>query len=319
MRHSQIATPLLATLVLASPAYAVDGVIEINQARALTGGVTATDTPGFPVTIDAAGSYRLTSNLSLATAATEGIRIAGLSGSNVTVDLNGFEIACDTCASASSGNGIRSDTNNTTIRNGTVRNVGNNGVWLLGTQNRVDNVRVIDAHGLGIRIESRDCSVTNTTAVGNALTGIAAGEGCLIAGNVSSDNGGHGIFVSEKSTIHNNVARSNLGTGIVCQSESCMIEGNTSANNSGAGINAEFYSVVTNNIANNNGSFGIDIRRGVVRGNSVTGNASFGLNGDTGTGYGGNSFTNNGGVGNQVSAGPHEIDANVCGFDLICP
>jgi len=45
------------------PAGAVDGVIEINQAKAKAGAVTAGDTPGFPVTISAAGSYRLTGDL----------------------------------------------------------------------------------------------------------------------------------------------------------------------------------------------------------------------------------------------------------------
>lgn len=38
-------------LGLAGSAWAVDGVIDINQARALAGGVTPGDTAGFPVTI----------------------------------------------------------------------------------------------------------------------------------------------------------------------------------------------------------------------------------------------------------------------------
>ena len=44
-------------------AVAVDGVVEINQTRVLAGGVTASDTPGFPVTLDASGSYSLTGSL----------------------------------------------------------------------------------------------------------------------------------------------------------------------------------------------------------------------------------------------------------------
>ena len=50
-------------LASAQRAFAVDGVIEINQARALAGGVLGDairDPPGFPVTIDRSGSYRLT-------------------------------------------------------------------------------------------------------------------------------------------------------------------------------------------------------------------------------------------------------------------
>ena len=40
---------LAVVLVLADPALAVDGVIEINQARAAAGNVTVGDAPGFPV------------------------------------------------------------------------------------------------------------------------------------------------------------------------------------------------------------------------------------------------------------------------------
>ena len=73
----------------ASPALAVDGVIEINQAAALAGGITPCDAPGFPVTISQPGSYRLTSNLIVPDAATNGIQITA---NDVTLDLNGFSI-----------------------------------------------------------------------------------------------------------------------------------------------------------------------------------------------------------------------------------
>ena len=66
--------PLTAALLLASAALAVDGVIEINQARAAAGNVTPGDGPGFPVVISASGSYRLTSNL-LATSGQDGIDV----------------------------------------------------------------------------------------------------------------------------------------------------------------------------------------------------------------------------------------------------
>ena len=55
-RMGAIALALASTLGLAGQAYAVDGVIEINQARALAGGVTPGDTAGFPVTISVSGS-----------------------------------------------------------------------------------------------------------------------------------------------------------------------------------------------------------------------------------------------------------------------
>ncbi len=49
-------------LALATSAFATDGVLEINQTCAVQTGCFAGDTAGFPVEIDVAGSYRLTSN-----------------------------------------------------------------------------------------------------------------------------------------------------------------------------------------------------------------------------------------------------------------
>ena len=91
-RHalSRTVVALLVMVVFSTPAGAVDGVIEINQASALAGNVAIGDsTPGFPVTLTAPGSYRLTSNLAVANAATNVIEITG---NDVTLDLNGFTI-----------------------------------------------------------------------------------------------------------------------------------------------------------------------------------------------------------------------------------
>ena len=46
-----------------APVHAVDGLIEINHAKALAGGVSPGDLGGYPVTIDAPGSYILTGDL----------------------------------------------------------------------------------------------------------------------------------------------------------------------------------------------------------------------------------------------------------------
>src|SRR4051794_26927322 len=69
--------------------YAVDGVVLIDQNRALAGNLTPGDTPGFPITISAAGSYRLSGNLTISDANTSAIVITA---ENVTLDLNGFAI-----------------------------------------------------------------------------------------------------------------------------------------------------------------------------------------------------------------------------------
>jgi hypothetical protein len=69
--------------------YAVDGVILIDQNKAIAGGVTPADGPGFPVTISQPGSYRLSSNLTMPNASATAIQITA---DNVSLDLNGFSI-----------------------------------------------------------------------------------------------------------------------------------------------------------------------------------------------------------------------------------
>jgi hypothetical protein len=78
----------LLLLGLVGVAQAVDGVVLIDQNRALAGGVTSCDTPGFPVTICQPGSYRLSGNLT-APAGVSGIFV---NSDNVAIDLNGFVI-----------------------------------------------------------------------------------------------------------------------------------------------------------------------------------------------------------------------------------
>ena len=77
-------------LGMALPAGAGDGRSEINQAAALFGGITTSDLPGFPVTLDRSGSYVLTGSLSVPDAATDAIEIVA---SEVTLDLAGFSVS----------------------------------------------------------------------------------------------------------------------------------------------------------------------------------------------------------------------------------
>ena len=68
-------------------ANAVDGVLLINQSNAIAGNVTPGDTPGFPVSINLPGIYKLSSNLVVPNENTTAIQI---NVHNVTIDLNGF-------------------------------------------------------------------------------------------------------------------------------------------------------------------------------------------------------------------------------------
>ncbi|MEM8997720.1 MAG: hypothetical protein AAGF23_23255, partial [Acidobacteriota bacterium] len=128
-------------LASAPAALAVDGVIEINQVSALAGGVTAGDTPGYPVTISEAGSYRLTGDLTVV--GSDFLEGLDVEASGVTVDLNGFTI---TGPGSGTGHGIFGDINaqRVTVTNGGVSKMGGEGIWLFGAGSQVRGVKVFE-------------------------------------------------------------------------------------------------------------------------------------------------------------------------------
>jgi hypothetical protein len=199
-------------LATGAPVLAVDGVIEINQAKAAAGGVTPGDAGGFPVTISVAGSYRLTG--SLATSANN-VKAIEITSSNVSLDLNGFRVegtgsvnALGTCIFAASGlKEIR-------ISNGIVRNCAFRGVEIGGglvervlTFNNLDSGIVISVAGQvldsgasgnaedGIFVEQG--LVSRSFANGNAENGVVMGSGLVDA--TVARNGATGIRVTEGS------------------------------------------------------------------------------------------------------------------------
>ena len=101
------------------PAFAVDGVVLINQASITAAG-------GFPFSIIQPGSYKLSGNL-VVPAEADGIHIIG---AGVTLDLNGFSISgpivCDFSGQHCSPNSTQGTTGifysgvGTAIRNGRV-------------------------------------------------------------------------------------------------------------------------------------------------------------------------------------------------------
>ena len=267
------------TLLLTPVARAVDGTIEINQAKVLAAG-------GFPYTISTAGSYRLTGNLTVAGT----VSAIKITVPNVTIDLNGFSIV-GPGAGISSGiavfaiSGVVSQ-NQIEVKNGTMTgfasgvNVGDNSI--------VKNIRAV-ANNFGIEVGSNTV-VDGCTASSSVNDGIdCMGSGCTISGNTASKNSSNGIqCIGSGCAISGNTASNNNIDGIFCKLSQCVISGNTANNNVGDGID----------IGNSgtNGSL-------VVR-NFAGGNGSFGLDGSqAATGYGENVFQGNNGMGAQVNSG----------------
>ena len=219
-------TPLLvaAMLLLASASHAVDGVVEINQTCAVTGGCFTGDTAGYPVTIDgsAGGSYRLTSNLTVPDADTHGILIET---SSISVDLNGFEILRSGCegattncapAQAGSGAGIRVDDIATrfgvSVFNGSVVGMGSIGVFL-GQNSEVRGVRARwnKLGGLGANHNSL---LIGNTAFENDGYGLGCGAGCLFKDNSARSNTDYGLSMNIGSGYSNNVMTNNTTSSV---------------------------------------------------------------------------------------------------------
>ncbi len=224
-------------------ALAVDGVVEINQARALKGGVTPGDAAGFPVTISAAGSYRLTSNLTVPDVNTDGIDVTT---DNVSIDLNGFAIlgpvTCSgapvsSCSAYGTGYGIRGDSAGAvTVENGRVQGFGAYAISL-GKGARVSGVRARWSASGGFLV-GNESAVTGSFVTANGLTGIVAGDGGVVSGNIVRGNQSTGVSAGGTTTVTANTVSLNGLYGIVLTTPGggSTIVGNAVSGNSATGI-----------------------------------------------------------------------------------
>ena len=254
VKHSAQTAALLATLSVAVSANAVDGVQEINAACAAAG-CFASDTAGFPVSISASGSYRLTSNLIVGNV---NITAVEIEVDNVTLDLNGFSIigpvTCTgdpvtSCTSSGTGDGVFAISVlrvNTTVRNGTVRGMGDDGISL-GKAASVSDVLAFENAGDGISCTS-SCTVARSKALRNGNTGIfqAGSPGApqvslssLFRSNVASGNKDRGLQTNDlTSLVSGNVLYGNgtEGLGLIATGG---YEGNVIRNNNGGDANPQ--------------------------------------------------------------------------------
>nr|WP_316641124.1 hypothetical protein [uncultured Roseateles sp.] len=174
----------------------------IDQAKVMAGGVTPGDGPGFPLTLSAPGTYKLTGNL-IVPGGQDGILV---SVPNVTIDLNGFSIigpgVCSrnagtgavTCVGATGTKGIDANSqlggsdSATTIMNGTVRGF----IQGIGLQSgRLERVNVMHNNGYGVT-SGGVILVERCYAHMNASTGFSLTV-ARVTGSVSSMNGGSGF------------------------------------------------------------------------------------------------------------------------------
>jgi hypothetical protein len=314
------------TAFLAVPVLAVDGVIEINQAKALAGGATPADTPGFPVTIDRSGSYRLTGNLDVTGQPDpQDVTAVRIEAEDVTLDLNGFTIlgptvctgpsdseAVTSCMPSGTGTGVEviSEASNTTVVNGTVRGMGGAGI-VVRSFSRVENVTARSNGGAGISAGGFS-TVCRNRVTANGSSGIATSDGSVVDANSVSRNDGFGISANNGSVVTHNVV--SASDAIALLANNAVVAANVAFSNDGAGI-AGATSVFVNNISRNNLA-GVQASSGsTVLGNVARGNDQDGLTLSADTGYAQNVATDNG---SDVDGGI-EIGTNLCGADTTCP
>jgi hypothetical protein len=314
-------------LVLATPAVATDGVLEINQTCALETGCFPGDLPGLPITIDRdqPASYRLTSSLTNGDPNLSAIEIRD---EHVTLDLNGFSINGPTtcsgspldCENSGSGSGITTDMERIgiSVRNGVLRGNGGNGLSL-GNDARVEGVLAVSNGASGIEVRQGSL-VKDCRAVRNGASGIVIGAESVASQLVASDNGTTGITSFRGSSILDSASNRNGSFGIT-GTVGMTIRNNTVSLNKADGIFVEFSfdgaSTITGNTVHANDGDGIETGNGAtVLDNTIVSNGGVGLQLGLSAGYARNVLRNN--TGGQVSGGI-QIGTNLCGGDTTCP
>jgi hypothetical protein len=307
---------------------AADGVIEINQTAALAGSITPSDGPGFPVTIDSPGSYRLTGNLTLASENTTGINV---SSANVSIDLGGFSIigpvtCTDTpvtsCSGSGSGRGINagSSSHGLSISNGSIRGTGFQGIYVSsGDGTRLRNLHISEASDRGIYVATSNSVVSDVVVQRNESDGMYFIGSATIRGAAAYGNGDDGIELFRDGVVEGCSCRNNQGSGIQ-GSAGTTIRGNSVRENMDGGIRVSSGSLIVDNAVYNNLPFGISATSGSrINGNSVhqADGSTYGLSTGGSLGYSDNTIYMLGTYTGFV-AGGFNAGGNVCN-GAACP
>ncbi len=232
---------VLAAAFAPMTAFAVDGVVLINQANATAGNVTPGDTAGFPVTISQPGSYKLSSNLTI----TDPFgTVIFITADNVTIDLNGFTIqgpsVCNghgstptTSCTVSNTQSVGIDASEHTgikILNGYIRGMGFVGIVCLG-----------DIHVEGINASLNASGIQATGVIVhnilnyNLIAGFNGG-GVVRENEANGNNIGFLAGLGLEGVVENNTANFNSGYGFFGQTGTTVVSGNSAKGNGTANI-----------------------------------------------------------------------------------
>ena len=188
-----------------------------------------------PFAITSAGSYYLTTNLTLDIINTSGIVI---SADDVVVDLNGFALRGPGSGAGGTAAGILGSgpRHNLAIRNGVVRNWGGTGIELFDAGSNCQMERIFAYGNGGYGIASGGGSVVrDCTSEANASQGIRVANGSTVRGCTARLNGGFGFRLINDCVLQSSVSSSNTSHGVPTGAN-CTIKDCSVANNKGYGI-----------------------------------------------------------------------------------
>jgi hypothetical protein len=219
------------------------------------------------ITISQPGSYIVVADL----ISPQNITCITIATSNVTIDLNGHTLYGPGTTAGSLLSGIYGgiDQKYIKISNGTVRDYRALGIYLLGSNCQVIDVKAIRNGDIGIYVNSqgliKDCGAEGN----NGICGLNAGNGSIVTGNSANYNVGGGIAVGYGSTVSGNNAFNNGGDGIFADN-GCTVTGNTADYNSRSGIVVSNGGSVIGNTTYSNSSCGIRVNNGCQATNNTS-------------------------------------------------
>lgn len=206
---------LFVAFLLAAPLTVQAQVVALDQSKALAGNITPGDAPGFPISINRPGSYRLTG--AITTAAANEIAVE-VNARDVTLDLAGFTIkgpvtcsatpnpASITCLPATGVGVLVSSGGSLTLHSGSIRGFGV-GVDASASSepNGIRDLSITEVTNWGVRGGSRT-DVYRTTV--HAAQGSGMSGAGVFDGNSVSFIAGVGIRPADGAVLrHNRVIR----------------------------------------------------------------------------------------------------------------
>jgi hypothetical protein len=207
------------------------------------------------VTIESAGSFYLTGNLTMAG---EGNGIT-VTVDDVTIDLMGFSLIGDGAALDGDAIGappIIADRSNITIRNGIIRGWPDDGIDfnLSADDLRIEDLHILDCGGDGVFV-GNSAVVHDVTVENCGESGISTNLNSTLTNCVAYGNGGNGFRTGTSSVVTNCAAYDNGENGFQVDGS---VTGCVAAENSLAGISGGAGAVISNCAVENN-SVGINI------------------------------------------------------------